>query len=122
MSCVHFVAKIAFASAGVVTPTDTPNHITRDTNYFEFKHPCLNNVSPTRLAMSSTSIVSTMEEDVPKTPIARRAGWVRLSLVGGRFLLSQWQIFGIVVAVVFAWLFPNVARRGGVIESQYLSA
>ena len=34
------------------------------------------------------------------------------------FLLSQWQVIGIGIAVILAWLFPNVGRRGGVIESQ----
>jgi hypothetical protein len=41
--------------------------------------------------------------------------WVVIIL---KFLLVQWQIIGIGVAVVFAWAFPNVGRRGGTIESQ----
>lgn len=44
---------------------------------------------------------------------------VRWSLIPLKFLLSQWQILGIGIAVLLAWLFPNIGRRGGVIESQY---
>ena len=44
---------------------------------------------------------------------------VRWSLIPLKFLLSQWQILGIGIAVFLAWLFPNIGRRGGVIESQY---
>lgn len=43
---------------------------------------------------------------------------LRWTIVVLKFLLSQWQVLGIGIAVIFAWLFPNVGRRGGVIESQ----
>jgi sodium/bile acid cotransporter 7 len=43
---------------------------------------------------------------------------VRWTIVLLKFLLSQWQVLGIGIAVILAWLFPNVGRRGGVIESQ----
>jgi solute carrier family 10 (sodium/bile acid cotransporter), member 7 len=45
---------------------------------------------------------------------------VRWTIMVLKFLLSQWQVLGIGVAVIFAWLFPNVGRKGGVIESQYV--
>ena len=44
---------------------------------------------------------------------------IRWVLVILKFLIGQWQVLGIGVAVLFAWAFPNVGRRGGVIESQY---
>jgi len=46
---------------------------------------------------------------------------LRWTIVVLRFLLSQWQVLGIGVAVILAWLFPNIGRKGGVIESQYIS-
>ena len=39
--------------------------------------------------------------------------------MGLKFLLAQWQILGIGIAVLLAYLFPDVGRRGGVVESQY---
>src|SRR5271169_4387299 len=66
---------------------------------------------------------SDMDEESPKKlekpEFPRKPIWLRFSLAGLKFLLSQWQILGIGLAVILAWLFPNVARRGGVIESQY---
>ena len=53
------------------------------------------------------------EEGSRRKPIVVR--WTILVLT---FLLSQWQVIGIGIAVILAWLFPNVGRRGGVIESQ----
>jgi hypothetical protein len=44
-------------------------------------------------------------------------GWIVVVL---KFLLSQWQIIGIGIAVLLAYLFPNVGRKGGVIKSQYV--
>ncbi|KAL4780166.1 putative sodium bile acid cotransporter [Aspergillus varians] len=35
------------------------------------------------------------------------------------FLLHQWLIFGIGLACLLAYLFPNVAKHGGVIRSEY---
>ncbi len=46
---------------------------------------------------------------------------LRWTIVVLKFLLSQWQVLGIGVAVILAWLFPNIGRKGGVIESQYVS-
>jgi solute carrier family 10 (sodium/bile acid cotransporter), member 7 len=48
----------------------------------------------------------------------RRPTALRWAVVVLKFLLSQWQVIGIGIAVLLAWLFPNVGRRGGVIESQ----
>ena len=36
-----------------------------------------------------------------------------------KVVLLQWQVLGIGIAVLLAYLFPNIGRRGGVIESQY---
>jgi solute carrier family 10 (sodium/bile acid cotransporter), member 7 len=54
-----------------------------------------------------------------KSPLRRRPTAVRLSVAVFKFILSQWQVLGIGIAVLLAYLFPNVARRGGIIESQY---
>lgn len=45
--------------------------------------------------------------------------WWNLPL---KFLLGQWQTLGIGVAVLLAWLFPDVGRKGGVVHSQYTTA
>ena len=45
---------------------------------------------------------------------------IRWILVILKFLLSQWQTLGIGFAVLLAWLFPDVGRKGGIIESQYV--
>jgi sodium/bile acid cotransporter 7 len=68
---------------------------------------------------------SDMDEESPKnleeeTALPRKPSWERFSLaIVLKFLISQWQILGIGLAVILAWLFPNVGRKGGVIESQY---
>ena len=54
-----------------------------------------------------------------KSPLRRRPPAIRLSVVLLKFILAQWQVLGIGIAVLLAYLFPNVARRGGIIESQY---
>jgi solute carrier family 10 (sodium/bile acid cotransporter), member 7 len=35
------------------------------------------------------------------------------------FILSQWLIIGMGIACLLAYLFPNVAKHGGIIKSQY---
>jgi hypothetical protein len=56
-----------------------------------------------------------------KQPVRHsRSAATRWILILLKFLLSQWQIIGICIAVILAWLFPNVGRRGGVIKSQYV--
>jgi solute carrier family 10 (sodium/bile acid cotransporter), member 7 len=64
-----------------------------------------------------SSIISPTEEKL-STP-RRRPRALRWLVIVLKFLLGQWQIIGIGIAVVFAYLFPDVGRRGGVIESQY---
>lgn len=35
------------------------------------------------------------------------------------YLLAQWLIFGLGLAVLLAWAFPNVGRNGGPIRAEY---
>ena len=59
------------------------------------------------------------EKDNPKAGSPTHLRGVRWMIALLKFFISQWKILGIAVAVIFAWLFPNVGRRGGVIESEY---
>jgi sodium/bile acid cotransporter 7 len=58
-----------------------------------------------------------MTED--EKALRRRPLGLRWIIVVLQFLLAQWQIIGIGIGVILAWLFPNVGRKGGIIESQY---
>jgi hypothetical protein len=68
---------------------------------------------------SRTSIASPTDDDKIVTQPRRRPTVVRYAVIGLKFVLAQWQILGIGIAVLLAYLFPDVGRRGGVIESQY---
>jgi hypothetical protein len=65
------------------------------------------------------SIASPADDEKVATPQRRRPKVARYAVIVLKFLLSQWQILGIGIAVLLAYLFPDVGRRGGVIESQY---
>ena len=69
---------------------------------------------------SKCSSVGSATEDgnisIPSREPAAAVRWVSIVL---KFLLAQWQVLGIGVAVLLAWLFPDVGRKGGIIESQY---
>ena len=56
-----------------------------------------------------------MDKSAPR----RRPLVFRCAVSFVKALLSQWQILGIGIAALLAYLFPNFGRRGGVIESQY---
>ena len=68
---------------------------------------------------SRTSLASPTDDDKIVSQPRRRPTAVRYAVIGLKFVLGQWQILGIGIAVLLAYLFPDVGRRGGVIESQY---
>ena len=70
---------------------------------------------------SRASIASPAEDEKGPKPPRQRPKPIRYAVIVLRLLLSQWQILGIGIAVLLAYLFPDVGRRGGVIESQYHS-
>jgi len=59
-----------------------------------------------------------MDEKGTPTRQSSRSAWIRWPVIALKFLLAQWQVIGIGIAVIFAWLFPNVGRKGGVIQSE----
>lgn len=73
-------------------------------------------MSPSKKVISSSGRDQKPEEP----PLRRLLTALRYGLVGIKFLLAQWQVLGIGVAVLLAWAFPNVGRRGGSIQSQYI--
>lgn len=80
-----------------------------------------------QLEMSREMVVEEHPADKGPGPSRRSRGrnalhfLTRWSIFFLKFLLSQWQILGIGFAILFAYLFPDVGRKGGVIKSQYES-
>lgn len=35
------------------------------------------------------------------------------------YLIAQWLVFGLGLAILLAWLFPNVGKNGGAIRAEY---
>ncbi|CAG7848603.1 Uncharacterized membrane protein YMR034C [Serendipita indica DSM 11827] len=58
---------------------------------------------------SESSVVSQKPEK-PEKPLWRRV----LS-----YLIAQWLIFGLGLAILLAWAFPNVGKNGGAIRAEY---
>ena len=70
---------------------------------------------------ASDDHVTVHKEELPVKAnyVRKRSRGVSWLIIFLKVLLSQWQIIWIGIAVIFAWLFPDVGRKGGVIESQY---
>ncbi|KKK21007.1 hypothetical protein P175DRAFT_0466976 [Aspergillus ochraceoroseus IBT 24754] len=54
-----------------------------------------------------------MSTDTPNNPFRRKCSTV------AKFILHQWLIIGVGVVCVLAYFFPNVAKHGGIIRSEY---
>lgn len=60
------------------------------------------------------------EAPVAATPEAHAPGRCRVLLKSAvKLILHQWLLIGIGVACVLAYFFPNIAKHGGVIRSEY---
>ena len=71
-------------------------------------------MSPSKKFISSLG----QDQNPEEPPLRRLPTAVRYVVIGIKFLLAQWQVLGIGVAVLLAWAFPNIGRRGGSIQSQ----
>jgi hypothetical protein len=63
-------------------------------------------------------IISSADNEKPSQAHRHPPLAIRWTVLVLKFILGQWQVIGIGIAVLLAWLFPNVGRKGGVIESQ----